>query len=364
MSLLAWLRAHQRSLLFLCALLAVGGAATVLRLPVALFPDVQFPRVVVSFDAGDRPADQMVLQVTRPAEEAVRRVAGVRDVRSETTRGSADISITFDWGSDMRRAALELNAALSQVLPAMPAGTTLDLRRMDPTVFPILAYSINSDTVSLPRLTDLATYQLRPILSAVPGVARVQVVGGAQDEYHVDADPLRMAAFGVSLQDVVKAVGAANVISAVGRLEENYKLYLVVENTQLGEAQSIGDVVLKSGADGQVRVRDVATVSRSITPMWTHVTADGHEAVLFNIYQQPDGNSVQIADTVKGRLAALGAQLPPGVHIANWYDQSDLVQSSAGSVRDAILIGILLAGVVLYVFLRNARIMLVTMIVV
>ncbi len=364
MSLLAWLREHQRSLLFLCALLAVGGAATVFRLPVALFPDVQFPRVVVSFDAGDRPADQMVLQVTRPAEEAVRRVAGVRDVRSETTRGSADISITFDWGSDMRRAALELNAALSQALPAMPAGTTLDLRRMDPTVFPILAYSINSDSVSLPRLTDLAIYQLRPILSAVPGVARVQVVGGAQDEYHVDVDPLRMNAFGVSLQDVVKAVGAANVISAVGRLEENYKLYLVVENTQLGEAQSIGDVVLKSGADGQVRVRDVATVSKSTTPVWTRVTADGHEAVLLQIYQQPDGNSVQIAATVKSRLAALGAQLPPGVHVANWYDQSDLVQSSAGSVRDAILIGILLAGVVLYVFLRNARIMLVTMIVV
>lgn len=364
MSLLAWLRAHQRSLLFLCALLAVGGCASVFQLPVALFPDVQFPRVVVSFDAGDRPADQMVLQVTKPAEEAVRRVAGVRDVRSETTRGTADISISFDWGSDMRRAALELNAALSQALPAMPPGTTLDLRRMDPTVFPILAYSVSSDSVTLPRLTDLVTYQLRPLLSGVPGVARVQVVGGALDEYHVDVDPLRMRQFGVSLQDVVKAVGAANVISAVGRLEDHYKLYLVVGNTQLGEVRSIEDVVLKVGADGLVRVRDVATVSRSTVPQWTRVTADGHEAVLFNIYQQPDGNSVQIANTVKAKLAGFTPQLPPGVKIANWYDQSELVQGSAGSVRDAIIIGILLAGVVLFVFLRNARIMLVTLIVV
>src|ERR1700754_3933146 len=156
MSLMAWLRAHQRALLFLCVLLTLGGVASVLSLPVALFPDVQFPRVVVSFDAGDRPAEQMALQVTRPAEEAVRRVAGVRDVRSATSRGAADVSVTFDWGTDMRRAALEIGAAVSQVLPAMPAGTTIDLRRMDPTVFPILAYSVSSDTLSLPKLTDVA----------------------------------------------------------------------------------------------------------------------------------------------------------------------------------------------------------------
>lgn len=364
MTLMIWLRAHQRALFFLCALLAIGGAASVFRLPVALFPDVQFPRVVVSFDAGDRPAEQMVLQVTRPAEEAVRRVAGVRGVRSATSRGTADISVTFDWGTDMRRAALELSAAVAQVLPAMPVGTTIDLRRMDPTVFPILAYSISSDTVSLPKLTDLATYQLRPILSAVAGVANVQVVGGAPEEYHVDVDPLRLHHFGIPLQDVVKAVSAANVVSAVGRLEDHYKLYLVISDTQLKDEQDIADVVVKSVANAVVRVRDVATVVRSIVPTWTHVTADGHEAVLFQIYQQPAGNTVQIANTVKEHLDAYRSHLPPGVKIANWYDQSDLIHGSAGSVRDAILIGILLAGVVLYVFLRNARIMLVTLLVV
>ncbi|MBL8270951.1 efflux RND transporter permease subunit, partial [Steroidobacter sp.] len=141
MNLMTWLRTHQRALLFLCALLTLGGIASVFRLPVALFPDVQFPRVVISFDAGDRPAEQMMLQVTRPAEEAVRRVPGVRDVRSATSRGTADVSVSFDWGTDMRRASLELSSSVSQVLPTMPVGTTIDLRRMDPTVFPMLAYS-------------------------------------------------------------------------------------------------------------------------------------------------------------------------------------------------------------------------------
>jgi multidrug efflux pump subunit AcrB len=235
---------------------------------------------------------------------------------------------------------------------------------MDPTVFPILAYSVSSDSVSLPKLTDLATYQLRPLLSSVSGVANVQVVGGAQDEYHVDVDPLRLHHYGISLQDVVKAVSAANVVSAVGRLEDHYKLYLVVNDTQLSDERSIASVVLRSVDNSIVRVRDVATVSRSTIPTWTHVTADGHEAVLINIYQQPDGNTVQIANTVKAQLDGYRAQLPPGVKVANWYDQSDLIQSSARSVRDAILIGVVLAGVVLFLFLRNTRIMVVTLVLV
>jgi len=364
MTVMAWLRAHQRALYFLCLLLVIGGAVSAFRLPVALFPDVQFPRVVVSFEAGDRPAEQMVLQVTRPAEEAVRRVAGVRDVRSASTRGAADISVSLDWGTDMRRATLELGAAVSQVLPAMPQGTTIDLRRMDPTVFPILAYSVSSDSVSLTKMTDLATYQLRPLMSAVPGVANVQVVGGALDEFHVDVDPLRLHHFGIALQDVVNAVSAANVVSAVGKLEDHYKLYLVVNDTQLSDERSIGDVPLKSAGNNIVRVRDVAGVSRSTVPNWTHVTADGHEAVLINIYQQPDGNTVQIANDVKAQLEGFRPQLAPGVKIANWYDQSDLIHSSASSVRDAILIGIVLAGIVLFLFLRNSRIMAVTLVLV
>lgn len=364
MNLMTWLRAHQRALLFLCVLLTLGGVASVFRLPVALFPDVQFPRVVVSFDAGDRPAEQMMLQVTRPAEEAVRRVPGVRDVRSATSRGTADVSVSFDWGTDMRRAALELSSAVSQVLPTMPVGTTIDLRRMDPTVFPMLAYSLTSNTLSLPKLTDFASYQLRPMLSAVAGVANVSVIGGAQEEFHVDVDPLKLHHFGIPLQDVVKAVSAANVVSAVGRLEDHYKLFLVIGDTRLQDEQSIADVAIKSVGNAMVRVRDVGVVSRSTEPNWTSVTADGHQAVLLNIYQQPDGNTVQIADSIKQLLADYAPQLPPGVSIANWYDQSDLIHSSASSVRDAIVIGVILAGVVLFLFLRNARIMLVTLLIV
>src|ERR1700729_188055 len=158
---------HRRSLLFLALMLAIGGVASALLMPVALFPDVAFPRVQVTLDAGDRQADQMAIEVTTPVEEAIRRVPGVRDVRSTTSRGSADIAITFDWGADMSVALQEVNVVAGQILPLLPVGTRLSTRRMDPTTFPVLAYSLRSHTLSPSALRDLAEYQLRPLLSGI-----------------------------------------------------------------------------------------------------------------------------------------------------------------------------------------------------
>ncbi len=355
---------HRRSILFLLVLLALAGALAAFKLPVTLFPNVDFPRVVVSLDAGDRPADLMMLPVTQPVEEAVRRVPGVRDVRSTTSRGSADVSVNFDWGTDMGLATSQINEAITQILPNLPPGTQLVTKRMDPTVFPILAYSLTSATQSQTALYDLAQYQLRPLLSSVNGVARIQVIGGAQEEYQVTVDPARLLAYGLTLGDVAQALTAANVVTAVGRLEDHYKLYLAIADTRLKTIGQIGDTVIKSGNNGIVRLDDVAQVSDGVMPQWIKVNADGRPAVLFNIYQQPGSNSVQIARDVHAKLAAYRSQLPPGVKLANWYDQSVLVVDSAASVRDAILIGIGLAVLVLFAFLRNFKITLIAAVVV
>ncbi|HEX8786561.1 MAG TPA: efflux RND transporter permease subunit [Telluria sp.] len=364
MSVAGWTQAHRRSILFLLAMLTLAGLVAAFRLPVSLFPTVDFPRVVVSIDAGDQPAEQMEMLVTRPVEEAVRRVPGVRGVRSITSRGAAEVSINFDWGIDMAAAALQVNAALAQVQGTLPPATQVLVRRMDPTVFPIIAYSLVSSTLSPVRLHDLAEYQLRPALSSVDGVARVQVQGGQVEEYRVTVDPARLAAVGLALDDVAKAVSSANVISAVGRIEDHYKLYLAVSDTRLDSLQRLRGLVLRNAAGSVVHLTDVASVEDSMAPNWTRVTADGRDAVLFSVYQQPGSNSVQIAKDIKSRLDGLRAQLPPGVQIASWYDQSELVVASADSVRDAVLIGIGLSALVLLVFLRNLKVTLVAIVVV
>ncbi len=355
MSVAGWIQVHRRSLLFLMAILALGGLVSSFSLPVSLFPQVNFPRIEVSLDAGDRPAERMAVEVTYLVEEAIRAVPGLLHIRSATSRGSADLSIFFEWGQDMVSAMLQVQSAINQVMPNLPAGTAFQVRRMDPTVFPVLAYSLTSDTHSLVELRDIALYQLRPLLSTVTGVARVGVQGGSHAEYQVVVDPARLDSFHLSLEEVAKAVSAANVITAVGRLEDHYKLYLVVSDTRFHNLKEIRQTVLRSGKDGLVRLEDIASVTEGTAPQWTRVTADGHDAVLFQVYQQPGGNTVRIARDIKNELAAFRHRLPQGIKIANWYDQSQLILASAGSVRDAIIIGVVFAVLILLIFLHNLR---------
>ncbi len=243
-----WMQAHRRSLLFLLTVLIIGGALSAFRLPVALFPRVSFPRVRVMLDAGDRPADRMAIEVTRPVEEAVRGVPGVHEVRSTTSRGSAEININFKWGLDMVKSMLMVQSAIGEVAGRLPQGTTFQVERMDTTVDPVIAYSLTSDSRSLVSLRDIAVYQLRPLLSTVQGVAKVGIQGGLKEEYRVSTTPARLQAYGMTFGDVAKALSAANVIRAVGRLEDHDKLYLVVSDTRLQSADEISNTLLRSGA--------------------------------------------------------------------------------------------------------------------
>ncbi|MEO7168719.1 MAG: efflux RND transporter permease subunit [Chthoniobacterales bacterium] len=359
MSLTGWLHSHARSLVFLLVVLIVAGIFGGLALPVALFPQVSFPRVRISLDAGDRPAERMAVEVTYKVEQAVRAIPGVRGVRSTTSRGSAEISVNFDWGEDMISAMLQVESEVNKILSSLPPGTTFDVQRMDPTVFPVIAYSITSSTHSLSELHDLAMYQLRPVLSTVPGVAQVGVQGGAIEEYRVVVDPGKLQSFKMTLADVAKALSASNVLVAVGRIEDHDKLYLIVSDTRMRNVAGIGQTVLRSGNNGVVRLEDVALVEPSTEPQWIRVTANGRDAVLFQVYQQPGSNTVQIAQGIKQKLQEEEKRLPKDLQISNWYDQSELIIASEHSTRDAVLIGIVLAAIVLLIFLRNWKVTLI-----
>jgi multidrug efflux pump subunit AcrB len=356
-----WLTAHVRSILFAFVLLTLAGLGAALRLPVSLFPHIDFPRVVVSVDAGDRAADQTAVQVTRPLETALRGVPGVAHIRSTTSRGGAEISLNFDWGHDMVAATLQTQAALNAALPELPQGVRFTVRRMDPTVFPVLGLALSSarrDPVSLRTVAEL---QLRPLLAAVPGVAAVEVLGGDQAEYEVSVDPVRLQALGLSPDDVARAIAASNGVEAVGRLEDRHRLYLVLADSRLKDERDIGAIVVKTGsgaAAGVVPLSAVADIRLAKAPAWTRVSAQGRDAVLINVRQSPDADTVALVKAVRARLAESGA--PADVRVATVYDQSELITGAAGSVRDAIILGALLAGAVLWWFLRSARLMAIT----
>ena len=355
---------RRRSLLTLLGMLVLAGVIAGFSMPVALFPDVRFPRIAITVDAGDRPVDQMETVVTRPVEQAVRAIPGVTSLRSTTSRGSAEMSVNFSWGANMDLALQRVQSALAQATAGLPAGVTFDVRRMDPTVFPVAAYSLTSATATPVELRRYADRVLSPLLSTINGVAKVNAMGGAAGEYRIEADPARLAADGLSLADVAQAIGNSNVLQASGRIEDRGKLLLVFTDARLIEPRQIEDVAVKSAGGAVVRVRDVAVVRAEGAPQWIRVTADGRDAVLVQVYQQPGGNTVRIVKQVAAVFAKAGAQGPAGMHIAPWYDQSELITGSAGGLRDAIVIGVILAALVLLVFLRDWKVTLAAVVVV
>ncbi|MBY0274152.1 efflux RND transporter permease subunit [Candidatus Binatia bacterium] len=350
-----WIERHRRSILALFVLAAIAGLGMSVRLPVGLFPRTTFPRVVVSVDAGDRPADRMALEVTRPLEETVRGIPGLRSIRSTTSRGSSEISINFDWGIDMIAATLEVHAAISQILKVLPPETSFEVRRMDPTIFPIIGLSLTSHTETVVSLRNSALLDIVPLLSSVPGVARVGVQGGETREIQVRVDPARLEASGISLDELTHAVAAANVVRAIGRLEENEKLYLLLADTQISSLDELRSVIVRRSDEGVVLLGDVANVEQATEPQWTRVTADGRDAVLVSVYQQPEGNALEIEQGVRARLGAYLAAGHPDVAVHWWYDQTKILAASLSSLRESILIGVLLAAFVLWVFLRDLR---------
>ena len=354
-----WLARQWRFVLAAFVVLTAAGVFALLRLPVSLFPTIDFPRIAVTLEAGDRPADQMVVQVTRPAEEALRAIPGVRNIRSQTSRGSAEVSVTFGWGQDMTTAALQAESELARLAPGLPAGFAFTVRRMDPTIFPVLGYSVTSDKSSPVDLKNFALYDLRPLLASIDGVAEVSVLGGRDAQYQVIVDPVRLQAHGLSIADVAAVLGSDNLVSAAGRLEDRSRLFLTIVDDRLTGLQDIGSVVVKSAGGTVVELKDVADIRLATAQEWTRVTADGKPAVLVNIRQAPDANSLALTDAVKTILEREAPRFPPGVVITPDDDQSDLVRSAASSVRDSIVVGTLLAGLVLFIFLRSLRFVLV-----
>lgn len=352
-----WSLRHRRFLLTGVGLLAWAGLLVVRDLPVSLFPAAVFPRVGVSVEAGDRPADRMGLEVTRPIEEAIRGVVGVRNVRSKTSRGACDLSVDFDWGSDMVAAALQVESAIGRVLPELPAGVSFEARRMDPTVFPVVGLSLSSEGGrSLVELRDLARYTIAPRLLSMRGVAKVDVLGGQNEELQLLVDPVKLEALDLTLDDVLRTVSAANVVQAVGRLEEEEKLFLMISQAQLSTRESVSRLVIRSGDAGVVRLGDVAELRDAATPEWIRVTADGRDAVLLEIFQQPGANTLRVATRAVDRAREVSSRLAPDLKVATWYDQSELVRGAMASLRDAIAVGALLSIGVLFAFLGSWRV--------
>jgi multidrug efflux pump subunit AcrB len=348
-----WFARHSKSIIFFICMLAVVGVYVMLSIPVAVFPQTNFPRIVIGIDNGVMPIQQMEVTITRPVEETIRSVPGLENVRSVTSRGSAEIDLFFNWKVDMVQTLQLVDAAISRVQSTLPSTVQIATHRSDFASFPIIGYSLTSDKVPQTDLWEVANYDIQPRLNALPGVASVLIQGGQRPEFHVVVDPAKMLRGKVAVADIVAAIDHTNIIDSPGLLTRNHQLFLGLVTGKVEGPDDIANIVVKSTANVPVRVGDVGTVTRAIEPTYTVVSANGKPAVLVSVNRQPDSNTVQVADEVHAEMAAIRPSLPAGVVMQPFYDQSGIVTESIHSVRDAIIIGLFLAAFIIWLFLRD-----------
>ena len=346
---------YRKAALLLIGLLGALGIYFAGHLPVAIFPNLTVPRIIVSADSGDTPIPTMLANVTRPLENAVAGVPGVTKVLSTTQRGGNELDVNFAWGTDMQAALQKVQANVTQAQSGFPTGTNVDAELLNPSVFPIMGYSLTSAMLTPQQLRHLALYTLRPRLLRVPGVRQITVLGGDAPDFRVQLNPTALLTRGVSVQDVEDALSKTNLISSVGSYDQAYLRHEVLVSGLLQNASDIARVTVAVKNRVPVTVGEVATVTRGVEKRTVATSGDGQDAVLLNVIKQPDGNTVQIAGGIADALAEIRPSLPRGIHFSLFYDQSQIVQEAQSSVVEAIVIGGLLALVVLMLFLGNLR---------
>ena len=345
---------HRLAIIFITLAVCLGGIYAALRMPSSVFPETEFPRCVILIDCGVMPADEMMATITRPIEEAMKDIPGVVQVRSATSRGSAEVNVFFNWRVNMVTSELYVLNRVSQLKASLPANTKTTVWRLTFNAFPIIGVSVTSPRRDITELWELARYEMKPRFLRIPGVARVDLVGGRTPEYHVVVDPMKLAAANLTFGDVTDALEKNNLIAPAGFHMENYTIYLALVDSRVKGLADIEEFVVAMRDNKPVRIRDFARVERGPEPVFNVVNAQGRRAVLLNIRAQPTGSSIlNIAAELKNQLAELRQALPPDIELGFYYDQSLLVKESVRSVWEAIIVGLLFAVVILYMFLKN-----------
>ncbi|MBV8372228.1 MAG: efflux RND transporter permease subunit, partial [Candidatus Eremiobacteraeota bacterium] len=355
---------HARAIVFLTAALTVLGVWAYVRTPASIFPDMRFSRVDVVADAGNLPPEQVRIAVAVPLEQAFLGLRAVRRVVSKRALGSAEWIVEFDPRSDVQTDLQNVNAAIAQTRAQVPAAENIVANVVMPESEPVVSYAFTSTVLSQTLVREYAQQHIVPALYGTPGLARILVVGGAQREYHVDLNAASLAAYGLSASDVGSAIAQANQVTAVGVVQAYTQRRALLVDARLRDASQLAEIVVPTRNSMGVPLGSLGVTHLGVAPMTAQMSYDATHAVALNFYALPGADSVRMADEIKRRFAQLALQLPAGVQPHLYWDATDLIVASQESLRDAILVGAVLALAVIFFFLRNLRMTLVAAIVI
>lgn len=346
---------HKSPLAVVIVLVLFGGGFAYSRFQTALFPEITFPKIKVIADAGQQPVDKMMLTVTRPLENAIKQVPELKNVRSTTSRGSCEISAFMDWKADIDLSQQRIESRINQIRNNLPPDLQISVEKMNPSILPVIGYSLESKSRSPIELRQLATYTIKPFLSQVDGVSEIRVIGGKTKEYWLTLDIRKMSSLGITPDLINTALSQTNFITSNGYLSDYRLLYLTVTDAVIDSKTELEHIVISNNGKRVVLLKDIADVAIREAKEYIKINANGKESILVAVVKQPTVNLIDLSEGMEKKVAEMRHVLPADVSIQPFYVQADFVKDSVHSVTDSLWVGLLLAILVAIIFLRSLK---------
>jgi multidrug efflux pump subunit AcrB len=346
---------YKNPLTVVIALIIMGGIFVYSSLQTSLFPEITFPKIKVIADAGLQPVNQMMVTVTRPLENAIKKVPDLDYVRSTTSRGSCEISAFLNWDANVDLSLQRIEARIAQIQNTLPAGVQITAERMNPSILPVIGYALetNSNSHSAIDMKMLALYTIKPFLSQVKGVSEVRIIGGKQKEYWLTLNPQKMSTLGITPDMLVATLNQTNFIQSNGYLSDYRLLYLSITDATVHSLDELKNLVISNNGKRIVQLKDISVITISPGVEYTKINANGKEGLLIAVIKQPNANLISVSDDMAKKVEELKKTLPQGVTLRPYYVQADFVNDAVKSVTDSLWIGLVMAIVVAIIFLRS-----------
>ena len=345
----------KKPIIFVGLLLLAAGMYSYFQMQTNLFPEVIFPRISLIVDAGQQPIDRMMITVTKPIESAVKKVKGVKVVKSSTSRGSCMIDVFFDWSTDVYNAKTQVESRINEIKNFLPPGVTVAAEAMNQSTFPVFGFTLESKKYGLVALRDKANLIARPGFSQVNGISNVVVRGGKNKEFVIIPDPIKMSEIGITPSAIVAIFNNINSVTSNGSVEDYNRLYLSLTDTRFFDIDALENTIVKNNGTRLVRLKEIAKIEPKEQVEFVIVNANGNDAVLIDLIKQPGINLLDFTKECEQKAADIQKQLPEGITLKPYYDQSVFVGDSVNSVIKTIYEGLFLAILVMIVFLRSWR---------
>jgi CzcA family heavy metal efflux pump len=346
---------YKNPISIILAVIIVGGIFIYGQIQVSLFPEITFPKLKVIADNGEQPVDKMMVTVTRPLENAIKQIPDLKILRSTTSRGTCEISAFLNWGADINVNQQLLESRIAQIKNELPAEVSIQVEKMNPSILPVIGFTIESNVKTPIELNLIATYVIKPYLSQIEGVSSVGIIGGKTKEFWIELNQLKMSVFSITPEMIRDVMSQNHFITSNGFQSDYRRLYLNITDAGLYNLSDIENVVLKNDGKRVLKVKDVAEVNVREKTEYTRINANGKQGLLVAILKQPAANLINLSKNVAAKKIELEKILPSDVHLSYYYDQADFVKKAIKSVNDSLWLGLFLAIIVAVMFLRSFR---------